>query len=60
MSTPHILANPLESEEGIKEQRRVRIASKLLSVEDGLLILFGFISGFAIASNFSQILGLFR
>lgn len=35
-------------------------ASQLFSVEDGLLIFFGFISGFAIASNFSQILGLFR
>jgi hypothetical protein len=90
MSTPntHILAKPLEPEEEIKEQRRVRIgklsvarsetgneaekrtesesrlwkstASQLLSVEDCLLILFGFISGFVIASSFSQILGLFR
>jgi hypothetical protein len=34
-------------------------ASQLFSAEDGLLILFGFISGFAIASSFGQILGLF-
>ena len=33
--------------------------SQLLSVEDGLLILFGFISGCVVASIFSQILGLF-
>ena len=34
-------------------------ASQLLSVEDGVLILVGFISGCAILSSFSQILGLF-
>lgn len=33
--------------------------SQLMSFEDGLLILFGFISGFVVASCFSQILGLF-
>jgi hypothetical protein len=90
MSAPntHILAKPLETEQGIKEHRRVRIgklsvaqsetenkaetctetesrlwksaASQLLSVEDCLLILFGFISGFVIASGLTQILGLYR
>ena len=33
--------------------------SQLMSFEDGLLILFGFISGCVVASCFSQILGLF-
>jgi hypothetical protein len=34
--------------------------SRFLSVEDGLLFFFGFFAGCAVASCFSQILGLFR
>jgi len=34
--------------------------SPFLSVEDGLLFLFGFFAGCAVASNLSQILCLFR
>lgn len=49
----------IESESPLWKFTAEATASQLLSVEDGLLILFGFISGCAIASCFTQIVGLF-
>jgi hypothetical protein len=64
---PHIVirqAGAEHPESTESESRLWKVTSEttgfeLLSAEDGLLILFGFISGCAIASSFGQILGLF-
>ena len=49
----------IESESRLWKFTAEATASQLLRVEDGLLILVGFISGCAIASSLSQILGRF-
>ena len=62
--SPHIFVREANTKNTENELRLWKFtakvtASQLFLAEDGLLILFGFISGCAVASSFSQILRLF-